>query len=182
MQAHGVLRPLVAVFVGNSQKPGRGELPPNAPFQAFLREELLPWLRERYRFTGDPRRSVVAGSSFGGLAATYTALKNPDVFGNVLAQSGSYWWWPDWLASGIRLTEQSGALIREYADAAPLPIRFYMETGTWEGDVMLVPNRQFRDVLVRKGYDVHYEERLGGHDYVRWRDSLSEGLRKLIGK
>jgi enterochelin esterase family protein len=57
-----------------------------------------------------------------------------------------------------------------------------METGTWEGDVMLEPNRKFRDVLLGKGYDVQYEERIGGHDYVRWRDSLSEGLRRLLGK
>ncbi|HEX5651244.1 MAG TPA: alpha/beta hydrolase-fold protein [Steroidobacteraceae bacterium] len=183
MQADRVIRPLVAVFVGNSRQPGRGEeLPPNPLFQRFLREELLPWVRERYRFSSDPRRSVVAGSSFGGLAATYTALKNPDVFGNVLSQSGSYWWWPQWLAAGIRVTEQSGTLIREYRDAARLPIRFYMETGTWEGEVMLEPNREFRDVLLRKGYDVQYEERIGGHDYVRWRDSLSEGLRRLLGQ
>jgi enterochelin esterase-like enzyme len=36
----------------------------------------------------------VAGSSFGGLAAAYTALTMPERFGNVLSQSGSYWWWP----------------------------------------------------------------------------------------
>ena len=118
----------------------------------------------------------------GALAATYTALKNPDLFGNVLSQSGSYWWWPQWQATGIRITDDAGALIRQYNEAAPRRIRFYMETGTWEGDVMLEPNRKFRDVLLGKGYDVQYEERIGGHDYVRWRDSLSEGLRRLLGK
>ena len=182
LQAEGAIGPLVAVFVGNSQAPGRAELPPNPHLQRFVRDELLPWLRRQYRFTSDPRRSVVAGSSFGGLAATYTAFKNPSVFGNVLAQSGSYWWWPDWMSAGIRITEESGALIREFAAADRLPIRFYLEVGTWEGDVMLEPNRRFRDVLLGKGYDVQYEERVGGHDYVRWRDSLSDGLRKLIGR
>jgi enterochelin esterase-like enzyme len=183
LQADGAIRPLVAVFIGNTQAPGRGvELPPNPLFQRYLREELLPWLRKRYQFTSDPRRSVVAGSSFGGLAATYTALENPDVFGNVLAQSGSYWWWPDWRSTGIRITDQAGTLIRQFDAAAPMPLRFYLEVGKWEGDVMLEPNRRFRDVLLRKGYDVQYEERVGGHDYVRWRDSLSDGLRKLIGR
>jgi enterochelin esterase family protein len=183
MQVDGVLRPIVAVLVGNTEKPGRGaELPPNPVFQRFIRDELIPWLRERYQFSRDPRRAVVAGSSFGGLAATYTALHNSDVFGNVLSQSGSYWWWPEWLASGIVLTDQSGTLIREYRDTPTLPLRFYMEVGTWEGDVMLKPNREFRDVLRGKGYDVQYEERVGGHDYIRWRDSLSDGLKRLIGK
>jgi enterochelin esterase-like enzyme len=32
--------------------------------------------------------TVVAGSSFGGLAATYAALRHSEVFGNVLCQSG----------------------------------------------------------------------------------------------
>jgi enterochelin esterase-like enzyme len=182
LQGDGAIGPIVAVFVGNSQVPGRAELPPNPLFQRFLAEELLPWLRKRYQFTSDARRSVVAGSSFGGLAATYTAFKNPSVFGNVLAQSGSYWWWPDWMSAGIRITEDSGALIREFSAAERLPLRFYLEVGTWEGDVMLEPNRRFRDVLRRKGYDVHYEERIGGHDYVRWRDSLSDGLLELIGR
>ena len=182
LQADRAIRPLVAVFVGTTQVPGRGaELPPNPLLQRHLREELLPWLRQRFQFTKDPQRSVVAGSSFGGLAATYTALENPAIFGNVLAQSGSYWWWPEWLSAGIRMTEQAGTLIRQF-DATPrLPLRFYLEVGTWEGDVMLEPNRRFRDVLRRKGYDVHYEERVGGHDYVRWRDSLSDGLRELLG-
>ena len=62
LQADGAIGPLVAVFVGNTQAPGRGaELPPNPLFQRYLREELLPWLRKRYQFTSDPRRSVVAG-------------------------------------------------------------------------------------------------------------------------
>jgi len=182
LQADGAIGPLVAVFVGNSQSPGRVELTPNPRFQRYLREELLPWLRERYQFTSDPRRSVVAGSSFGGLAATWTAKEHPDVFGNALVQSGSYWWWPDWMSAGIRITEDAGTVIREFAGAERLPLRFYLEVGTWEGDVMLEPNRRFRDVLRSKGYDVHYEERIGGHDYVRWRDSLSDGLRQLLGR
>jgi enterochelin esterase family protein len=183
LQADGAIRPLVAVFIGNTPAPGRSaELPPNPSFQRYLREELLPWLRKRYRFTHDARRSVVAGSSFGGLAATYTGLENPDLFGNVLAQSGSYWWWPEWMSAGIRITDQAGTLIRAFDAADRRPLRFYLEVGTWEGDVMLEPNRQFRDVLLRKGYQVHYEERVGGHDYVRWRDSLSDGLVELLGK
>ena len=86
------------------------------------------------------------------------------------------------MSAGIRITDQAGTLIRQFDAAARLPLRFYLEVGTWEGDVMLEPNRRFREVLVRKGYDVQYEERVGGHDYVRWRDSLSEGLRRLLGK
>jgi enterochelin esterase-like enzyme len=183
MLADDRIRPIVAVLVGNTEKPGRGaELPPNPLFQKALREELLPWLRARYRFTSDPRRTVVGGSSFGGLAAAYTALNHPDVFGNVLSQSGSYWWSPQWQANGAATPVDGGWLIRQYSDKAPLPIRFYMEAGTWEGALILDPNRRFHAVLRDKGYDVRYEERVGGHDYVGWRGTLSDGLQRLIGE
>lgn len=182
MLADGVIRPIVAVLVGNTEKPGRGaELPPNPLFQKFLGEELLPWVRARYRYSSDPRRAVVAGSSFGGLASSYTALSHPDVFGNVLSQSGSYWWSPQWPASGTIPPEDAGWLIRRYGEKARLPVRFYMEAGTWEGRIILQPNRQFHSLLQEKGYEVHYEERIGGHDYVSWRATLAEGLQRLIG-
>jgi enterochelin esterase-like enzyme len=29
---------------------------------------------------------------------------------------------------------------------------------------------------------VRYEERVGGHDYVGWRGTLSDGLQRLIGE
>ena len=53
-------------------------------FPEFLVSELLPWVHARYNVTTDPRLTVVAGASYGGLAATYAALRHPEVFGNVL--------------------------------------------------------------------------------------------------
>jgi enterochelin esterase-like enzyme len=185
MQADGALRPIVAVFVGNAPGAARSiELPGNPKFQQFLREELLPWIRARYRFTADPQRSVVGGSSFGGLAAAYTALTNPDVFGNVLSQSGSYWWWPEFRYEDRNvdaLHADAGWMIRKYAATTKLPLRFYMDAGTLEGALMLLPNRMFRDLLRAKGYEVTYRELVGAHDYIVWRSTLSDGLIALLG-
>ncbi|HVC81693.1 MAG TPA: alpha/beta hydrolase-fold protein, partial [Chloroflexota bacterium] len=61
------------------------------PIVTFLAEELLPWLRHRYQVVVDPARTIVGGSSLGGLASAYVALERPDLFGAVLAQSGSFW-------------------------------------------------------------------------------------------
>lgn len=184
MQADGVIRPIVAVFVGNAPGARSEELPGNPKFQEFLGRELLPWVRARYRFTTDPKRSVVAGSSYGGLASAYTALTYPKVFGNVLSQSGSYWWWPGFRYQGRDvdpLSSDAGWLTHEYASARKLPIRFYMDVGSLEGVLMLLPNRNFRDVLRAKGYDVTYREYAGAHDYIVWRSTLSDGLIALIG-
>ena len=190
MRAEGLIRPIVAVLVGNAKWPARSlELPPSEKFQAFLREELLPWVRARYRFSRDPRRAVVAGSSFGGLAAAYTAFVDPRTFGNVLSQSGSYWWSPQYaparhLTSSEAedlLSAESGWLGHQYAATPKRQIRFYMDVGVWEGRVMNLPNRMFRDVLQAKGYEVSYHELVSGHDYVAWRSTLSDGLLTLLG-
>ena len=164
--AAGALPPLVALFPDSLDDRTRTrELTGNEAFVAFLAEELLPWARRRYPLIADPARTIVAGSSFGGLAAAHAALRRPDLFGNVLAQSGAFRWAPpgddemEWLA-------------RPYIASPRLPLRFYLDIGRYElathgaGTNRLVGNRHFRDILRAKGYPVTYAEFSGGHQYL----------------
>ena len=89
MIARSVVSPVVVAFL-HTPETRNEDLLPNAKFQAFIASELMPWIRKRYRISNDPKLNVVAGASFGGLAATYTAFIHPDIFGNVLSQSGSF--------------------------------------------------------------------------------------------
>jgi hypothetical protein len=52
---------------------------------------------------------------------------------------------------------------------------------TRDGSGILVPNRQLRDVLRAKGYEVRYQEFAGDHDYINWRGTLADGLIWLFG-
>lgn len=181
------IRPTVAVLIANpSQETRIKELPPNAKFADFLAGELIPWVRSRYNVTHDPDRTVVAGSSFGGIAATYAALRHPETFGNVLCQSGSFWWAPDHRYGDEPVTE-TGWLAKQFIKSPKLPIRFYMDAGLFEvdyvgsGGAILEPSRNMRDVLLAKGYDVHYRELASGHDYLNWRGTLADGLIALLG-
>ena len=69
-------------------------------------------------------------------------------------------------------------------------MRFYLEAGLLEtglspsrGNVsLLAANRHLRDVLLAKGYSVHYREFNGGHDYINWRGTFADGLLLLEGK
>ena len=36
------------------------------------------------------------------------------------------------------------------------------------------------ELLLAKGYDVHYQQFTGGHDYISWRETLADGLIALF--
>lgn len=170
------LPPFVALLVDNVDR--NRELPCHAPFADFLAGELLPWARERYAITAQPAHTVIAGSSYGGLAAAYAGFRHPEAFGNVLSQSGAFWWRPTNDAEHEWLIHQLVAPPR-------LPLRFYLDVGIFENGFMdpsmLVANRHMRDVLRAKDYFVAYAEYVGGHDYPCWEVTLPDGLLALLG-
>ncbi len=173
MIADGVIPPVVAVMVDNPDRVG--ELYLNQTFADFVAEELVPWARREYHATSSPGESIVGGLSLGGVAASFTAMSHPEVFGNVLSQSGAYQYRPD----------DPHRLIRQFATRARLPVRFYLEAGLMEVNEtpsLLHENRHLRDVLEAKGYHVTYSEFNGRHDHISWKGSLSNGLAALMGR
>jgi enterochelin esterase family protein len=179
--SEGRIPPLIAILPDSLNQETRSrELPCHQPFVDFLISELLPWVHEHYHVTHDPAQSIVAGSSYGGLAAAFVGLRAPEIFGNVLSQSGSFWWDMD-----PEVNMEKEWLIRQYATTPHLPLRFYLEVGLLEKTTrlnMVLNNRHLRDVLEAKDYEVDYTEYNGGHDYLCWRGSLADGLIELIGK
>jgi enterochelin esterase-like enzyme len=176
MIAAHVIAPVIAVFL---ESPNRDvEFPPNDDFQKFIGTELVPELRRHYRISRDPRKSTVLGSSYGGLAATYTAFEHPDIFGRVVSQSGSYGWAPSAANQPFWRTPNPDAawLIRQIAESPRKPIRFHLDAGLWEGGSMLSNNRLLYSVLKGKGYSVDYLEAPGTHHSYYWMLRLPEGL------
>lgn len=185
--ASGRLRPTVTVFVESLAQSRHIELACHEPFVEFLVAELVPWLQANYRVTADPARTTLAGTSLGGLAASFAALRHPERFGNVLSQSGSYWWEPvDREQRYIGPEERQGEwLTSTFRSAAAVPVRFYLEAGTLEetvGGVSLRSSvRRFHNVLSERGYDVTHHEFNGGHAWACWRASFAKGLTSLVG-
>jgi enterochelin esterase family protein len=180
--AQKTLPPTLAVFVA-SQSTRNRDLAMSAPFAEFLATELAPWMQREYSAANDPAKVTLAGSSLGGLAAVYGAFHHPDVFGNALSQSGSFWFSPGAFEATSRYHVEGGAMMREIAAAPPRPVHLWMEVGLFEeGDLLvaggdqLAQNRHLRDVLRAKGYRVSYREYAGGHEYACWRGSLADGL------
>lgn len=139
-------------------------------------------MRENYHLYPTPEHVVISGFSRGGFAASYTALRHPTVIGNVLSQSGSYWIKGTEDENHWIYPEDDGLLIKLYKEHDRVPVQFYMDVGLYDAGVsMLGMNRQFRDILLVKGYTVDYREFKGGHSYVNWRGTLSDGLISLLG-
>jgi enterochelin esterase family protein len=172
--------PTMAVLV-NSQNTRDRDLLCSEPFAKFIATELVPWARERYRATRDPARIVVAGSSYGGLAAAWIAFRHADVVGNVLSQSGTFSYSPNTVvAQDGAYYYETGWLTRQFVRGSMLPLRFYLQVGRFEG--LSLQTRYLRDVLEAKGYQVTFAEYSGNHDYLSWRRSLAEGLMALFGE
>jgi enterochelin esterase-like enzyme len=179
MIAAHAIAPVIAIFL---ESPNRDvEFPPNDDFQRFVGAELVPELRRHYRISRDPHRNTVLGSSYGGLAATYTAFVHPEIFGRVISQSGSYGWNPEAANAplGRGPNPEFGWLIKRIAEAPRKPIRFYLDAGLWEGGGMLSSNRLLQSVLSGKGYEVSYREEPGTHHSYYWMLRLPDALASL---
>jgi predicted alpha/beta superfamily hydrolase len=61
----------------------------SAAFRKFLREELMPQVKERYRTT---QETAIVGESLAGLFVVETFLLEPDLFDTYLAFDPSLWW------------------------------------------------------------------------------------------
>ncbi|MFG1815349.1 enterochelin esterase [Kribbella sp. NPDC049174] len=170
--AEGLLPPLVAVLPDSVDFATRArELPCNEGFAEFLADELVPWARKLTGATDDPRRTVIAGKSYGGLASVFAGLRRPDVFGNVIAQSGSFWWAPP--------GESPEWLLRQVD--SELPVRFCLDVGLQEGDWMIPQTKRLAAALTPYAEDVLYREYNGGHDLTCWLAELPTELQWAYG-
>lgn len=182
--ADGRARPVVAVFVDNPTPQTRNvELPCNETFARFIEQELLPWVRGRYRVSDDPAEHFVTGASYGGLAAMWFGYRLPHIFGAVISQAASLWWGPGF---DLDIPRSAGGyapgwLIDQYSQSPRLPVRFWMEIGLLEHPALMIePNRRMKAVLESKGYDLTYSEPCGGHDTALWRGTLANALTKML--
>jgi enterochelin esterase family protein len=169
--------PVAALMVDN---PDRGrELGCDSGFTDYVADELVP-LAHRAIGTAVPAdRTIVGGSSAGGVASVFAAVRRPDVFGNVLSQSGAFW------SKGP--SDRYEWLTSEVASTLTRPFRAYLDVGVLEGrqftdaPTQVEANRRMQAALRARGCSVTYAEFAGGHDPLCWRGTLADGLTALLG-
>ncbi|NOH95640.1 alpha/beta hydrolase-fold protein [Vibrio sp. 99-70-13A1] len=175
--------PMRAIFVNTPAPSLRAkELTPNKAYAAFMANELMPWLCQRWGICPKAENTILSGSSFGGLASMYISFQHPERFGKVISQSGSFWWAPQ---SELALYKEHDNWVAELVRSQPKKdIDIYLTAGVFEVEPhpnsILTTNHQLYQTLKSKGYSVHLQEASSGHDYFNWQVMLAEGLTSLF--
>ena len=173
----GKIPPIVTIFI-ESTKDRAKNLQCSDEFADFIANEIIPYVKGKYNVSDDRTKNIIGGYSLGGLQASYTALKHSEVFGNVLSQSGSYWYKREEYKDNDILW-----INNEFNKKGNLSLKFYINVGSIEPEAsMKNTNKEFRDYLISKGYEVKFEEFGSGHDHIYWGETLGNGLIYLISK
>jgi predicted alpha/beta superfamily hydrolase len=148
-------------------------------YARFLTTEVMPFIEKRYRISRGAMNTGVGGSSYGGDAALYTALKYPGVFGHVLVESAP-------------LQIGNDQLLKDAEKAKELPRKIYVGFGTNEGsDPAHNPDqveqvRELQKVLEKKGMGASrlkvVIEEGGQHNEAAWSRRLPDALLFLYGQ
>jgi len=174
----------VAVLVDNFEGQERiADLGNAQRMSRFVSSQLIPWVRRQWHVTTDPHRTIVTGSSAGGLGSAFVALEHPEIFGNVLSQSGAFWRGAEasndapyeWLTTRVKERPRSD-------------VTFFVDVGELEDHATLGgsgpnfrdANRRFVAALRAKGFAVAYTEVPGGmHGEPYWMQRLPVGIVSL---
>jgi enterochelin esterase-like enzyme len=156
----GEIPPCIAVFV-----PAVNRSPEYAgnqidSFTDFIVNTVMRYVDKCYRTITDPAARAVMGASNGGNISLYIAMKHPDVFGCLAAQSSN-------IISSISTTFNDGPL---------LPLRLYLDLGAYDIAVLIPLVRNFVSILQAKGYDHLYQEFNEGHSWGNWRAHIDDAL------
>lgn len=172
-------------------------------FADFLAKEFLPGLWDDFPgMSKKPEDTTIAGFSMGGNAATQIGTRHPEVFGNVISQSGALWMGgPDPVSGDFKPTEGLLAKLKHqnYANNPNNEFAkkqcFYLNAGNMEtgltaltpdgqlsqspdGVALVTANKNFVQFLESQGVVCKLEEYSGDHCFAEWQNLLVEGLIK----
>jgi enterochelin esterase-like enzyme len=161
------IRPIALAMVQNGGKARTIEYSCGESTLGLLMEGVLPLAKEHLNLEPIENGNYgIMGASLGGSMALFTALRKPQVFRKVLAQSGAF------------IETDYPFVVVELVRYIPRPdIDIWMDAGQFEW--LLDGNRQMYALLKEKQYRVKYREFPGGHNYTAWRNDIRSGLETL---
>jgi uncharacterized protein len=157
---NGTMRPFLLVGIENTERrrdmtgptttPSDQKIAPrvggSTRFRAFIREELIPTIKGRYRTTEE---NAIVGESLAGLFVVETFLLEPELFDTYIAFDPSLWW------NGSQLVKESEGRLRRNN---PGNTTIYLASSD-EPQISAL-TLQFAQAFNRvegKGYTLHYQ-------------------------
>ena len=149
----------------------------------FIGQELVEITRRMFPLSRKREDTFIGGLSMGGFGAMVNGLKYHDTFGAVISFSGVLNLLEDKANLSRRVDREFGEALfgnlEEAANSDKNPIwlakklagkpnlpDIYIACGT--EDYLLPHSRNFRDLLLKNGFRVTYEEGPGGHEWDFW--------------
>jgi enterochelin esterase-like enzyme len=152
----------------------------SAAHSRFLTAEVVPLLEERFPLRAEPAGRVLAGASFGAIAALSAAVRAPGFYGGLLLQSAAF------LYTVVGREHPGGPVFDPVVRfvnairAKPQPVveQIFLNYGAFEPSAQR--NLAMVDVLRHMADEVRVVESLDGHTWTGWRDRLLDGLSWLF--
>ena len=157
----------------------------------FIGQELVEMTRRMFPLSEKREDTFICGLSMGGFGAMVSGLKYHNTFGSILSFSGVLEFLkPDVInPKRVNMQFEEGLfgdlekavvsdknpiwLAKQLAGKQNLP-DIYIACGT--EDYLLPHSRNFRDLLLKNGFPVTYEEGPGGHDWDFWDTYIKTAL------
>lgn len=148
----------------------------SAAHSRFLTAELVPELERRLPLRGEPAGRVLAGASFGGIAALTAAVRAPGFYGGLMLQSASF------LFTLVGRNHEGGPafdpVVRFVNSVRSGPERIteriFLSYGAFEQSAHR--NLAMVETLEKMADDVRVVQSLDGHTWTGWRDRMLDGL------
>ena len=177
------MRPFILVGIENTQRrrdmtgptenPEDKKIAPrvggSAEFRTFIRQELMPEVKSRYRTTSE---TAIVGESLAGLFVVETFLLEPDLFDTYIAFDPSLWW------NNRKLVNEAPKILRQFPK---LHKTLYLANSDEEA----IPGvmQRFVDVLTAdapSGLDWHYEKMLNEHHSTIYHPAALKAFRTVF--
>jgi enterochelin esterase-like enzyme len=164
------IQPIALAFLQNGRSRRNVEYMCSDATIYWLEREVLPLARQHLRLLNSreqPGAYGVLGASAGGLMSMYTGFRMPEIFGNVICQSGVF-----------GMDGRDFAVVDLMRAGYARDLKIWMDVGTL--DELLEDNRRMVALLDKRQYRVTYREFSAGHNYTAWRDDVWRGLEALF--
>ncbi|MGK5088815.1 alpha/beta hydrolase-fold protein [Bdellovibrionota bacterium FG-2] len=140
----------------------------NEDYVRFVATSLVPEVEQKLGASVGRNQRVIVGPSLGGLISFFTAVKYPEVFGNVVSQSGSFWW-------------DEGRMVNLLAGMNTVTLfRAFNSVGSYETLPMNEFNEKVAQESVRIGIQMTFRKVPALHNWMMWRNELSGVLRRVM--